>query len=87
VVGQRDAVVLKALTMVLAKRLPVSTRCVHVKGHGGARAAVRQLMTRLPTNCFVLRTDVNSYYDSIDHFLLLEQLAEYINDQDILNLL
>jgi RNA-directed DNA polymerase len=83
----RDALVLKALTIVLTKRLPVSPRCVHVKGHGGAKAAVRQLMTHLPTNRFVLKTDVHSYYDSIDHFLLLEQLAEYVKDRGILNLL
>ena len=37
----RDALVLKALAIVLAKHLPVSTRCTHVKGHGGAKAAVR----------------------------------------------
>jgi len=38
----RDALVLKALAIVLAKHLPVSPRCTHVKGHGGAKAAVRQ---------------------------------------------
>ena len=32
----RDAVVLKALAMVLAKHLPLSSRCTHVKDHGGA---------------------------------------------------
>ncbi len=83
----RDALVLKALSIVPAKRLPVSTRCVHAKGHGGAKAAVRQVITHLPTNHFVLKTDVSSYYDSIDRFLLLEQLAEYIKDKRILNLL
>ncbi len=36
----RDALVLKAL--------PVSPRCTHVKGHGGAKAAVRQVMRHLP---------------------------------------
>ncbi len=33
----RDALVLKALAIVLAKHLPVSPRRTHVKGHGGAR--------------------------------------------------
>ncbi len=33
----RDALVLKALTIVLAKHLPVSTRCTQVRGHGGPR--------------------------------------------------
>jgi hypothetical protein len=44
----RDALVLKALTIVLAKHLPISTRCTHVKGHGGAKAAVRQVVRHLP---------------------------------------
>ncbi len=83
----RDALVLKALTIVLAKHLPVSTRCTHVKGHGGAKAAVRQVWARLAENRFVLRTDVKSYYASIDHFLLLDQLAEHVKDRHVLNLL
>ncbi len=37
----RDALVLKALAIVLAKHLPVSARCTHVKDHGGAKAAPR----------------------------------------------
>lgn len=36
----RDALVLKAMAMVLAKHLPISPRCTHVKGHGGGKAAV-----------------------------------------------
>ena len=63
----RDALVLKALTIVLADVLPVSPRCTHVKGHGGAKAAVRQVHHHLATNRFVMRTDVKSYYASIDH--------------------
>ena len=47
---------------------------------------MRQVLTHLSTNRFVLKTDVHSYYDSIDHFLLLEQLAEHIEDRGILNL-
>ncbi len=43
----RDALVLKALAMVLARHLPVSRSCTHVKGHGGAKAAVRQVMAKL----------------------------------------
>ncbi len=56
----RDALVLKALAIVLAKHLPVSPRCTHVKDHGGAKAAVRQVWAKLPANRFVLRTDVKS---------------------------
>ena len=83
----RDALVLKAMTYVLGEVLPISDRCTHVKGHGGAKAAVRQVVAELPDNRFVLRTDVKSYYASIDHFILLDQLAEYVKDRHVLNLL
>jgi retron-type reverse transcriptase len=43
-------------------------------------------MRHLPANRFVLRTDVKAYYASIDHFLLLDQLAEYVKDRRVLNL-
>ncbi len=46
----RDALVLKTLTIVLAKHLPVSPRCTHVKGHGGAKAAVRQVWAAISTS-------------------------------------
>ncbi len=77
----RDALVLKALAIVLARRLPISPRCTHVKGHGGGKAAVRQVRDHPAENRFVLRTDVKSYYASIDHFLLMDQLAGYIGDR------
>src|SRR5271154_862137 len=83
----RDALVLKALAIVLAKHLPLSRRCAHLKGNGGAKYAVREVRDHLPNNHFVLRTDVKSYYASIDHLLLLDQLAVHIKDKPVLNLL
>ena len=83
----RDALVLKALSLVLAEHLPISKRCTHLKGHGGAKAAVREVREQLSKNRFVLRTDVKSYYASIDHFLLHEKLREHIKDRRILDLL
>jgi hypothetical protein len=83
----RDALVLKALAIVLGKHLPVSSRCTHIKGHGGAKCAVREVRDHLPENRFVLRTDVKSFYASIDHFLLLDQLAVHIKDRRVLNLM
>ncbi len=83
----RDALVLKALTMVLSRHLPVSKRCVHVKGHGGAKSALRAVWKHLPRHRFVFKTDIKSYYASIDHHMLLDQLAVYIKDRFVLNLL
>ncbi len=48
---------------------------------------MREVMAHLLENGFVLRTDVKSYYASIDHHALIGQLAEYINDRSVLNLL
>jgi hypothetical protein len=82
----RDALVLKALALVLAKHLPDSSCCTHIKAHGGAKFAVREVRDHLAANRFVLRTDVKSYYASIDHLMLLDQLAVRIKDRRVLNL-
>ena len=83
----RDAVVLKALALLLPTVLPLSKRCTHLKGHGGAKYAVRQALAHLPRCQYVLKTDVQSYYASIDHHLLLDRLARYIPDRGVLNLI
>jgi RNA-directed DNA polymerase len=83
----RDALVLKAMALVLRSYLPASHRCAHIRGHGGAKYAVREVRDHLAANRFVLRTDVKSYYASIDHLLLLDQLAVHIKDRRVLNLM
>jgi hypothetical protein len=45
----------KALTLVLARVLPVSPRCTHINGNGGAKAAVREVRAALATNTSVTR--------------------------------
>ncbi len=34
---------------------------------------------------FVLRTDVKSYYDSIDHHILMNKLLHFVNDSIIIS--
>ena len=41
----------------------------------------------LAANRFVMRTDVKSYYASIDHIALMDRLGRHIDDRAILNLL
>ncbi len=82
----RDALVLKAVTVVLAQRLPLSPRCAHLKGHGGSKGALREVLRHLDANRFVLRTDIRHYYASIAHDLVLDQLAGCIQDGRVLNL-
>jgi len=54
----RHALLLKALALVLGPVLPISRHCTHVKGHGGAKAAVRSAAVRLRHLPLVIRTDV-----------------------------
>ena len=84
-----DALVLKALSIVLSRRLvPIfSKSCYHLAGHGGAKKAVRDVAANLKQNSFVFRSDVESFYASIDHDLLFAQLKEHIDEPRILDIL
>jgi RNA-directed DNA polymerase len=84
-----DSLVLKALAIVLTKYIAsnLSSKCFHLAGNGGAKAAVREVVEKLPENEFVFRTDVKSYYASIDHDVLFSQLKERIDDPLVLDLL
>jgi RNA-directed DNA polymerase len=85
--SSRDALVLKALTLILQTVLPVRPSCTHIRGHGDAKEAIRQVHDNLPQHRHVFRTDVKSYYASIDHHLLLDRLAAHVPDRAVMNLL
>jgi hypothetical protein len=84
-----DALVLKATAIVLtAHWLPdFSPHCHHLPGRDGAKAAVRFVHEHLAANTFVFRTDVKSYYASIDHDILLGLLGQAVSDRRVLDLL
>ncbi len=87
--SSRDALVLKALALVLTRHLgPLLPKsCCHVINNGGSKAAVRLVASRLHGQHFVFRTDVKWYYSSVDHEILYAQLQEYIADAKVLDLL
>jgi hypothetical protein len=84
-----DALVLKATAIVLtAHWLPdFSPHCHRLPGRGGAKAAVRFVHEHLAANRFVFRTDVKSYYASMDHDLLLGLLEQAVPHRRVLQLL
>ncbi len=82
-----DAIVLKVIAQHLQGRLGLSPHCTHVKGHGGLKATVCAVQRQLKHNCFVLRTDVKGFYESIDHTLLLESLDKDIQSKYLRRLL
>ena len=83
----RDSLVLKALALVLGRVLQIPESCVHVKGRGGLKGAVRAVRRAVGKNTFVCRTDVRSYYASIDHLKLQSRLADHVGDWRVLSLL
>ena len=82
-----DSLVLKLLSWVLQRYLPSSLLCTHLKGHGGSKQTVTSIQDEIPRNTFVFRTDVKSYYESINHEILLDKLSVYIKDKMMMNLL
>jgi len=85
----RDALVLKAVALVLNRWLKplFANRVYHLAGTGGAKAAVREVAQNLPHNRFVFRTDVLGYYAAIDHDLMIEAVAQYIPDPNLIQLI
>lgn len=82
-----DSLVLKLLSIVLSRYLPSSTLCTYLKGHGGSKHTVTEIQGQVSSNTFVFRTDVKSYYESINHEILLDKLAVYVKDKRVMNLL
>ena len=85
----QDALVLKAIAIVLTRHLlpHLSPRCFHLAGSGGLKGAVGEVARHLPDYDFVFRTDVKGYYASINHYLLMEIVKVYVQDDAVLALL
>ncbi|MHC4139177.1 MAG: reverse transcriptase/maturase family protein [Planctomycetota bacterium] len=85
----KDALVLKALSIVLSEYLkPVLSRnCYHLAGHGGAKAAVRATAKYLKQGQHIMKSDVRGYYANIDHEILFNLLQEHVPDRLVQKLL
>ncbi len=81
-----DALIIKVLTGIIQEILKpfLLKTCYHLKGNRGLKGAVRDVMKQLPEYKFFCKTDVRSYYDSIDHYILLMKLHDYIDDRIII---
>jgi RNA-directed DNA polymerase len=77
----QDALVMKLLAEVLTELLNLSKLCTHVKGHGGLKHSVVQVQSQLAHYQYVCKTDVKSFYESIDQYLLMEQIHDHINNK------
>ena len=84
-----DALVIKAMALVLTEYLcpRLSKNCYHLAGNGGAKGCVRAVKQEVDQYRFVCRSDVNSYYATVDHSILQRQLRALIPREITLTLL
>jgi retron-type reverse transcriptase len=84
----RDALILKAISLVLNDYLaPKLGKVYHLKGHGGISGAIRHVKESLAKNKFVFKTDIKSYYQSINHNMLIKEIDKLIPDKQVVNLI
>ena len=62
--GSQDALVKKLMANQLRASLALSTRCTHVKGHGGLKQTIVEVQNRLGDYRYVCKTDVKGFYES-----------------------
>ena len=89
----QDALVLKAMSLVLTEYFNTTTtaklseHCYHLTGNGGIKGCVMEIKQHVDDYQFVCRSDVNSYYATINHEILLKQLGDLIPEQSVLSLI
>jgi hypothetical protein len=73
----RDTFVLKALSLYLNETVlsKFSPQCVHIQGNGGIHSAIRFINKQIPEQTYVFRSDVKSYYESMEHAEILRLLG------------
>ncbi|MCP4546681.1 MAG: hypothetical protein GY835_09490 [bacterium] len=87
--ASRDALVLKAVAIVLGRFLPprLADGCFNWKGEGGLKGAVRAVRKALPDHDFVYRSDVRKYYASLDPEVVYRAVERHVADRRLLDLL
>jgi hypothetical protein len=74
-------VVAIALVRVLQPQLSLSKSCYHIKGHGGLKQCVSAVNSQLNSYKFVFKTDVKSFYETIDQVILSAQINQQIDNK------
>ena len=64
--GSQDVLVMKLMASTLQAVLSLSPRCTHLKGHGGLKQSVVDIQHHLNDYQYACKTDVKSFYESIN---------------------
>ena len=81
--GSQDTLVMKLMAGVLGSILPLSRRCTHVKGHGGLKRSIVDVQRHLHRYQYVCKTDVKSFYESIDQYRLMDMIHDSVQDRNL----
>ena len=81
--GLQDVLVMKLMSSRLQTVLSISPRCTHVKGHGGLKQSRVDIQNHLNDYRYVCKTDVKSFYESIDQYLLMNLINNTVRDNDL----
>ncbi len=82
-----DALVLRAIAQVLNKHLNHKLTCCHLANKGGIKGAVRKINQNITEYKYIFKTDIKSYYDTINHYNLQKQLFSLIPCTDTVRLI
>ncbi|WP_131795838.1 reverse transcriptase/maturase family protein [Fluoribacter gormanii] len=87
--GPQDVVVLKSLSLILAPLIKayVGERCYHLAGCGGVYGAAKEVARQLPHYTYVIKSDVSSFYDTMNHAVLMREIKHVITDKKIIRLI
>ncbi len=82
-------IALKLITQTLGQMMTdhILQTCYHVKNHGGLKKVVHHTYAALPEYEYVLRSDIKSYYDSINFGVLIEIIEPYVKHPILLTLI
>jgi RNA-directed DNA polymerase len=87
----RDRLMLSLLLTIIKPLFPhiISKNCLHLKGPAGVKTALGQIQKALDTQDFryIIRADVSSYYASINHQILIQQVEQKFDDPRLLHYL
>jgi hypothetical protein len=81
--GSQDVLLMKLMASTLQTVLSISPRCTHVKGHGGLKQSIVDIQHHLNDYQYVCKTDVKSFYESIDQYLLMDLINNTVHDKDL----
>lgn len=87
--SSQDMIALKLITLALQDRMRkhLPTTCYHIKGHGGLKKAVEHTAAALPTYRYVMRSDIEGYYDSVNFGILRSIIETYVHHPVLLRLI